>query len=89
MNPKQNNTTTKPMEQDDKLAIEWLRESLATAKSVKEMMNILSLAALMEWWQIADAYDAGYLDGTNQRNTTAEEYYSSKYVRHPTNTDDL
>lgn len=79
----------KPMEQNNKLAIEWLRESLATAKSVKEMMNILSLAALMEWEQIADAYDAGYLDGTNHRSTTAEEYYSSKYVRTPTTTDDL
>lgn len=77
------------MEQNNKLAIQWLRESLATAKSIKEIMTIISLAALLEWEQIADAYDAGYLDGTNHRSTTAEEYYSSKYGTTSTTTNDL
>jgi hypothetical protein len=76
------------MEQKNKTTIQWVAESISKAKSLEEIVLIINNAAYLEYQQLADAYDAGYLDGTSHRSTSAERYYTDTYGRTTTTTKD-
>jgi len=61
-------------------AVEWLVEQLDNLlelypSEIQKVNSLFQQAKKIEHQQIIDAHDNGYIDGGNQKTTTAEQYY--------------
>jgi hypothetical protein len=77
---KQSNTTTKPMENQNQSAVEWLMDKLPTIDKYDPYYeDIIQQAKAMEKEQIIEAYEQGESEWTPFEFKTAQDYYTSSY----------